>query len=255
MITPSETLLKYDNPVLVTKQTEKNAPKDRPPKAGTQQSAVFAPVSPPPKLKNLSSDAIKQQTEEILDAIIPPRVWTENNKLWVQRVSSMPSTRADVIHLQEELDLKLRQRHARDTGICPARRELYTQCFDELIRQITINCAERGVLLLRVREEMQMTLTAYKTLYQSSVAFGMKKALQAERDKADMEKTFADLENENRKLQRQVDELNSQFEAFEIRQNERRQVDEQNYTEQMHFLRQINQQLKAQLDSVITSMR
>ena len=31
------------------------------------------------------------------------------------------------------------------------RRELYSQCFDELIRQSTINCAERGLLMLRVR--------------------------------------------------------------------------------------------------------
>ena len=28
------------------------------------------------------------------------------------------------------------------------REELYAQCFDELIRQITINCPERGLLLL-----------------------------------------------------------------------------------------------------------
>ena len=45
--------------------------------------------------------------------------------------------------------MKLQQRQARETGICPVRRELYSQCFDELIRQVTINCAERGLLLLR----------------------------------------------------------------------------------------------------------
>jgi hypothetical protein len=41
-------------------------------------------------------------------------------------------------------------------GICPVREELYSQCFDELIRQITINCAERGLLLLRVRDEVHI---------------------------------------------------------------------------------------------------
>lgn len=62
-------------------------------------------------------------------------------------------------------------------------------CFsDELIRQVTINCAERGLLLLRVRNEIQMTIAAYQTLYESSIAFGMRKALQAEQGKADMEK-------------------------------------------------------------------
>jgi len=33
---------------------------------------------------------------------------------------------------------------------------------DELIREVTINCAERGLLLLRVRDEMRMTIAAYQ---------------------------------------------------------------------------------------------
>ena len=57
-----------------------------------------------------------------------------------------------------------------------------------MIRQVTINCAERGLLLLRVRDEIRMTIAAYQTLYESSVAFGMRKALQAEQGKSDMER-------------------------------------------------------------------
>lgn len=53
---------------------------------------------------------------------------------------------------------------------------------------MTISCAERGLLLLRVRDEIRMTIAAYQTLYESSVAFGMRKALMAEQGKADMEK-------------------------------------------------------------------
>ena len=60
--------------------------------------------------------------------------------------------------LWERLDQQLQQRQARETGICPVREELYAQCFDELIRQVTINCAERWLLLLRVRDEMRMTM-------------------------------------------------------------------------------------------------
>ena len=47
------------------------------------------------------------------------------------------------------------------------REELYAQCLDEMIRQVTINCAERGLLLLRIRDEMRMTIQAYQTLYES----------------------------------------------------------------------------------------
>ena len=72
-------------------------------------------------------------------------------------MSPTPATRIDVINLQDELDKKLQERQARETGICPIREELYSQAFDELIREVTINCAERGYLLLRVRDEMRMT--------------------------------------------------------------------------------------------------
>lgn len=58
---------------------------------------------------------------------------------------------------------------------------------DELIRQVTVNCAERGLLLLQVRDEICMTIAAYHTLYESSIAFGMRKALQGEHGKLDLE--------------------------------------------------------------------
>ena len=51
---------------------------------------------------------------------------------------------------------------------------------------MTINCAERGFLLVRVRDEIKMTVQAYQTLYESSIAYGMRKALQAEQRKAEM---------------------------------------------------------------------
>jgi dynein light intermediate chain len=127
------------------------------------------------------------QTEDILNRILPPREWTNEGQLWVQYVSSTPATRLDVINLQEKLDQQLQQRQARETGICPVREELYAQCFDEIIREVTINCAERGLLLLRVRDEMRMTVAAYQTLYESAVAFGMRKALQTEQGKSEME--------------------------------------------------------------------
>ncbi|XP_030638594.1 axonemal dynein light intermediate polypeptide 1 [Chanos chanos] len=251
MIPPADSLLKYDNPVLVSKNTERKSPKDRPLKVSQQQSTIPGQVPSPPKPKSPGNEGDRQQTEEILNSILPPREWIENNQLWVQQVSSTPCTRMDVVHLQEQLDLKLQQRQARETGICPVRRELYTQCFDELIRQVTINCAERGLLLLRVRDEIRMTIAAYKTLYESSVAFGMRKALQAEQGKSHTEKRIADLENEKRDLERQVNEQRAKCEAIERREAERRQVEEKKHAEEIQFLKRTNQQLKAQLEGII----
>jgi len=153
------------------------------------------------------TNAQNSTTEDILNSILPPREWTDDGKHYVQYVSSTPATRLDVINLQEELDKRLQQRQARETGICPVREELYSQTFDELIRQVTINCAERGLLLLRVRDEIRMTIAAYQTLYESSVAFGMRKALQAEQGKSDLENRIVQLENEKKDLERQIQDL------------------------------------------------
>lgn len=56
------------------------------------------------------------------------------------KVSSTPATRLDVLALQEQLDSRLKQRQAREIGICPIRRELYSQCFGTRTNlSITIN--------------------------------------------------------------------------------------------------------------------
>jgi dynein light intermediate chain, axonemal len=149
------------------------------------------------------------------------------------------------------LDKQLQLRQARETGICPIREELYEQCFDELIRQVTINCAERGLLLLRVRDEIRMTKAAYRTLYESSVAFGMRKALQSEQGKAELEERDQELEMEVDNLKAQVKELTAKCEAIEKREAERRMAEEKKYAEEINFLKKTNQQLKNQLDSIL----
>lgn len=180
MIPPSNSLVRYDTPTLVSTNKDAKAAPD------TQDKSRLS------------------QTEDILNSILPPREWTEDGQLWIQYVASAPATRIDVINLQEDLDRKQQQRQARQTGICPVREELYAQCFDEILRQVTISCAERGLLLLRIRDEMRMTISAYKTLYESSVAFGMRKALQAEAGKSELELSVKQLEAEKRDLGREL---------------------------------------------------
>ncbi|KAL5013135.1 hypothetical protein ScPMuIL_007405 [Solemya velum] len=253
MIPPNASLVKYDSPVLVSRNTDKKTPRARALKVSPVPPQTGGPVPSPPTKQKLNAVDAKaaQQTDEVLNSILPPREWTEGGQLWVQQVSSTPATRLDVVNLQEELDRRLQQRQARETGICPVRRELYSQCFDELIRQVTINCAERGLLLLRVRDEIRMTISAYQTLYESSVAFGMRKALQAEQGKSDMEKKIQELEQEKRDLERNVNELKAKCEQIEKRAQEQKQVEEKKHQEEIQFLKRTNQQLKTQLEGII----
>ncbi|XP_035250175.1 axonemal dynein light intermediate polypeptide 1-like [Anguilla anguilla] len=236
MIPTADSLLQYDNPVLVSKKSP--------------QPAGSSPALTPSKPKSLALEINREKTEDILHAILPPRVWSEGSKLWVQSVSSTPGTRIDVIKLQELLDLKLQQRQARETGICPIRRELYTQCFDELIRQETISCTERGLLLLRVRNEIRMCMAAYQTLYESSVGFGIRKVLQSEIGKAELERKRQTLEKDKRDLEQQVKDTWAKCEAIKIREMERREAEDRKHAEEIEFLKRTNQQLKFQLAGI-----
>lgn len=128
------------------------------------------------------------------------------------------------------------ERQARESGICPVREELFSQCFDEIIRQVTLNLPERGLLLLRVRDEIMMTIAAYQTLYQSSVTFAMRKQLQAEHGKADLEKRISELEAKKKKQSNKVIELKSKIEAIQSRNASRREVETKKRTEEIKFL-------------------
>lgn len=186
-----------------------------------------------------------------MNAILPPREFEDSQALWVQRVNSAPATRLDVITLQERLDRLLQERQARETGICPVREELYAQCFDELIRQVTVTCAERGLLLLRVRDELRMSIMAYQTLYESSVAFGMRKALQTEQGKDEMEQTIETQAAKIADLERREAEWRAKCESIEQRENERRQREDAKHAEETAFLNRANKQLKQQLDKFL----
>ena len=118
-----------------------------------------------------------EQLRQILNSLLPP-VQESSNVDAYKQVSSRAPTREDVINLQRIWDGQLQERQARETGICAIREHLNSQAFDELIRQMTINLPERGLLAVRVRDEAKMTIDTYQTLYHSSLAFGMRKCVE-----------------------------------------------------------------------------
>jgi dynein light intermediate chain len=171
------------------------------------------------------------------------REWVEDSGTWAQYVSKEPASRLDVIALQEQLDKKLSERKARETGICSVREELYGQCFDELIRHVTLDGPERGLLLMRTRDEIRMTIDAYKTLFASSVTFGIKKQLRAEQGIPELESQVSDLEAQKSQLELEVYELRSKLEIVEKREAERKTADDKRRKEELDFLKYQGQHL------------
>lgn len=60
---------------------------------------------------------------------------------------------------------------------------------------------------MRVRDEIKMTIQAYQTLYESSVAYGMRKALQAEQSKAEKLLQLASLEKRCMEKDSEINDL------------------------------------------------
>jgi len=97
--------------------------------------------------------------------------------------------------------------------------------------------------LLRVRDEIKMTIDAYKILYDSSVTFGVRKQLQAEQGMAELEEKIGSLEIAKKELENQVMEGRNKVEVIEKRANERRALEEKKRREELDFLRYQGQHL------------
>lgn len=67
------------------------------------------------------------------------------------------------------------------------------------------------MLLVRVRDNLRMTFAAYQTLYAGSVVFGVKKALQSEVGKTDLENRIIELERKKIYLENKVCIVSSRF--------------------------------------------
>mmetsp|Transcript_16043 Transcript_16043/g.28807 ORF Transcript_16043/g.28807 Transcript_16043/m.28807 type:complete len:260 (+) Transcript_16043:95-874(+) len=221
----NHSLVKYDNPVLISVQSKK---------------------------KKEEAKNTLTPTEDILNSILPPREWTENGDLWVQYVSSAPSTKKDVLHLQKTLDTKLQQKQARETGLCPIREELYSQAFDELIRQVTIMCAERGLLLLRVREELRMEISTYQTLYESSIAYGMRCALRQKQSNKEQAALIRKLQRECAVLETKVQEKIEKSENHQLKAKDDYMIMSDKHSEDVMLIKKYNAKLRKTLSEKLS---
>ena len=95
---------------------------------------------------------------------------------------------------------------ARETGICNVREELYSQCMDELIRQITINCLQRGELLNHIKEQMKETINYYQKLYESSMGFAMRQVLREQKKKNKLDVREKNIRTEIQSLETMIQE-------------------------------------------------
>jgi dynein light intermediate chain len=200
-------------------------------------------------LEGQKNSKIENQTEDILNSILPPREYTIDKKqLYIENVLSTPATELDVIALKSELEFRLSKKEARENGLCPIREDLFSQCFDELIRQITISCSNQGLLLVRVRDELRINIECYQKLYESALSYGIRKSLLIENEKNSMNIEIKNLNQEILDLQNEVQRYEVEIDESKEKHRKNDLIDSKKHEEEISNIKKKNQRLKEELE-------
>lgn len=197
----------------------------------------------------ISDDTLQGLTaDEALAKLFPPTdagVDAEGNPK--ARVCSTENVdRMGVIHLQDRIDKRCLELEARSIGVDPIREDIYAQALNEIIRQVTVMCPERGLLLAELRDEVQETNDTYDLLFDSACQYATRKAI--ERDlKRTMATQLHELTSQVRTLENRVHELHAKYSGIDKRFNEQRAAEEKVHQEEVQFLKKGNLQLTTEI--------
>ena len=181
---------------------------------------------------------------ETLNNMFPPKQWEENGHKYIQYISPKIATRENCRELFKTLDQKLKERRAKEKGICPVRDQIYSQCFDEIIRQVTIDNPERGLLLLKVRDEIKMSIASYQTLYESALLYGLRKQMQMEDNRENLKKELEMKEKKNIELMNKKIELEKKLKTLKKHFDERKAIEADKRDKDIQFLNQEKESLE-----------
>lgn len=229
MAASPDSLLKYDPPLLVVSY---NAAKKK------TQVVQYEPNP-------------QQGLIDFMDSLLPPIHYTEANQEYDQHVSITPTSRSDVIKLEEQLEQLLKDKKARDKGICPIRSGLFEDCMNELIREVALDLRERGSLLKEVRDEMNQSIIAYEQLYESAVAHGIRKAIHGEQNKNALKKNNESLEDEIKAFENKIIELQNKIEDANKNDQEETAAKDKDHAEKVAALRAENAAMRKKLEDLL----
>ncbi|UJR26152.1 hypothetical protein I4U23_007496 [Adineta vaga] len=172
--------------------------------------------------------------------------------------STIPSTQYDLSQLQERFDVMLYKEEALEIGLCPKRRRIYNDLFDELIRTITLQCSERGLLLARIKNEFLQWMNTYEEVYSSGMAYGLRQYLCKTEEKQKYEYAIKELESDCRQLQDELETESNHFEKLSkalFYDNEHEQSAEQRLLKKnVNILRSTNEILQRDLQNTLTNI-
>ncbi|CAF1345072.1 unnamed protein product [Rotaria magnacalcarata] len=171
--------------------------------------------------------------------------------------STHPSTQDDIKQLEERFHIQLYKELALENGLCPKRRRIYDDLFNELVRIVNIECSERGQLLQRVKDEHQQWMNTYEELYSSSMAYGMRQYLNRMEENKNTEIKIENLEDECKKLRGELEQESIRFEKLTEKPSNNKQTGDPELRilrSNVKFLQSANEKLKSDLDNVLNEI-
>jgi dynein light intermediate chain len=207
------------------------------------------------KSVGVSGAGVDQMTREVINSLFPPIEFTENNTTYTQSVSISSVSRSDVQKLRTQLANLLQLRSAKPRGVCLIRSEIYSQCFDEVLRQVTVDNNARGRLLSRVRDHYRGLVRAHKELYETTLDWGHRKTMQVNLGVPDLRTYHEELKEHRRTLELRANDLQIKLDTLEKKLAESKSVREKDRADEITFLKRQGQLTKAQIDQYAVTLK
>eukprot|EP00903_Cladosiphon_okamuranus_P005645 g5611.t1 len=181
----------------------------------------------------------------ILKALLPNKEYADEAGAWVQAVSSAVRTRAELEMVRGRVEELLAKLQARPGAICAVRERIFSELYDELIREITLQCPERGLLLLRLRDETRVNLDTYAEIYRDSFAFSRRKVEAARQELDGVRSWMINLESQTSALKAQVRSLGADLASINRSIAYAKSVTDQEHAETLRLAKEEQKALEA----------
>ncbi|KAL5969409.1 33 kDa inner dynein arm light chain axonemal [Taenia solium] len=191
-----------------------------------------------------------EKIKKLLTQEFPMRVKRVGDDVYASTVRETQASPMELAGLLNDLRMTLHQRAARARPLCHVREDLLRCLARELLRQLIIDCPERGLLFKQVLEEHYKYIESYKVLMQHNDAFMCRKNLQAFHTKSTQLTRIQYLEDEIDVLKHQAKALKEAAERLEKKYQEDRIRAENQRQNEIRYLRQLGEQLKTAVSAV-----
>ncbi len=163
----------------------------------------------------------------------------------------------DLTAISSSLDEALKESGVSSEGLCPKRHELYKDCFDSVILELTnVNddhSMEGAFLLSRIRDELNTTSDAYKKLYESSVSFGLSKAIEARKANEKLHIRIDEMLKEKREILDENEFLKRKLGMVQRSEERKRERDRTMYELDLRKLVGRNEKIKRGIEQELLS--